>query len=276
MRTISRETHLAPGWQQALDRAARWSPPPWDDTSTAALVVVPHPDDEAVLFGGLIARLAARGTPVHVLAVTDGGAAYPGIVDEHELAAVRRQEQVDAVAALGVTTRSILRLGLPDGAVAEHEPTVRTAIAAMMEDVDVGMIVAPWQHDHHTDHEACGRAAVSALHSSVGPARRPVVGAFGLFWSMQRDPHPAGVELAAMTLTATERRRKLAAIDLHRTQISPLFDAAPFDAAPFDAAPFDTVPLDAVPLDPVLGPAELAVCAWPKEHYVIDLGPGWS
>jgi LmbE family N-acetylglucosaminyl deacetylase len=258
---ISSDAPLAPGWTDALDAARAWVPPTWDDPATSVLVVVPHPDDEAVMFGGLVARLAGRGTPVHVLAVTDGGAAYPGVIDEHQLAALRRDEQSHALDTLGVPMGSVLRLGLPDGSVADHEPTVRTAIAAMIDDVDIGMIVAPWRHDHHTDHEACGRAAHAVLHdrSVVESARShaPLIGAFGLFWSLQRDPRPAGLGLAALDLSDAERQRKLAAIDCHRSQ-TPAIATHPSIAT----------------VDPVLGPDQLALCGWPREHYVIDLGIG--
>jgi LmbE family N-acetylglucosaminyl deacetylase len=224
------------------------------------------------MFGGLVARLAARGTRIHVLAVTDGGAAYPGVIDEHELAALRRDEQSLALDVLGVPSGSVLRLGLPDGSVADHEPTVRTAIAAMMDDDDVGMIVAPWRHDHHTDHEACGRAAHHVLHDrdvvESAAARAPLVGAFGLFWSLQRDPCPTGVRLAALELSATERRRKLAAVECHRTQ-------TPRAWTPSAWTPSGVWSSDRPePVDPVLGADQLALCAWPREHYVVDLGIG--
>ncbi len=47
--------------------ATDWTPP-----AIPTLVVVPHPDDEVLLVGGLIATQRERGVPFHVLGVTDG------------------------------------------------------------------------------------------------------------------------------------------------------------------------------------------------------------
>jgi LmbE family N-acetylglucosaminyl deacetylase len=63
-------------------------------------VVAPHPDDETLAAGGLIATQRSRHLPVTLLAVTDGEAAYPDVPD---LARTRRLEQARAAVALGVT-----------------------------------------------------------------------------------------------------------------------------------------------------------------------------
>ena len=119
------------------------------------LVVAPHPDDETLLAGGLIATQRSRDVSVRVLAVTDGEAAYD--VDEPgDLADRRRREQLAALDELGVAPDAVIRLGLPDGAVEEHVDAVVDSIAAVE---DVGLIVAPWTGDYHHDHEVVGSAA---------------------------------------------------------------------------------------------------------------------
>ena len=45
-------------------------------SSKKILVVAPHPDDESLGCGGLIAKLAASGSAFCVLFVTDGGASH--------------------------------------------------------------------------------------------------------------------------------------------------------------------------------------------------------
>ena len=59
-------------WAPQRTDAQRWEPP-----RKLTVVVAPHPDDETLLSGGLIAHQARAGVPVIVLAVTDGEAAYP-------------------------------------------------------------------------------------------------------------------------------------------------------------------------------------------------------
>lgn len=177
-------------------------------------MVAPHPDDEVLGCGGLIARQRSRGIDVLVVAVTDGDAAF-GCADPR-LAWVRRREQVAACAELGVHPGALLRLGLPDGAVAEHESAVTTAVGELLCDGD--LVVAPWTRDHHCDHEAVGRA-VARLAVGHG-VRRPVQQVGSLVWGPLRSAPPDDGELPllALRLRPDEQRRRLAALDRHRSQ----------------------------------------------------------
>lgn len=210
-------------------------------------MVAPHPDDEALMFGGHLARLAGRTDPVHVIAVTDGGAAYPDVADGERLGALRRTEQADALGALGLLGAPLTRLGLPDGEVAHREPDLAAAIATAIARHAIDVVLAPWSHDHHTDHEACGRAAARA----AGAVPRPVTVVSGLFWSMLRDRAGADVELRSLALTADERARKRAAIASHRSQVTA-----------------------EVADDPVLGEVELAIANWPSEYVIVGESDG--
>ena len=176
------------------------------------IVVVPHPDDEALLSGGLIARQRRRGVTVTIVAVTDGEAAYPSW-PAPGLARVRQGEQARALHMLDVPARSTIRLHLPDGKVADHEPELTEVLAALAAPGD--LVVAPWVHDWHPDHEACGRAARDAT-------MRCGAGLLGsLFWAYHRvDPfvHPA-LEVAKLHLTKPEANRRANALNAHRSQI---------------------------------------------------------
>ena len=75
------------------------------------LCVVAHPDDETMLCGGTLARLAARDVAVHILSLTrgEGGeAGEPPRCSRAELGAVREQEMRCAVEKLGVRTLTFL------------------------------------------------------------------------------------------------------------------------------------------------------------------------
>ncbi len=123
---------------------------------TAVTVVSPHPDDETLAAGGLISTLRRLGVAVQVLAVTDGAGSHP---DRPTLAAVRRAEQEEALERLGVDVAPV-RLGFTDGAVA----AVGERLVGAIEHHSAGaeIIVAPWSGDGHTDHDACGQAALEA------------------------------------------------------------------------------------------------------------------
>lgn len=75
-----------------------------------------HPDDEALLTGGTLARAAADGHRVVLVTATDGAAGLTSesVASRGDLGAIRLQELHDAAAALGV--QRVVSLGYPDGA----------------------------------------------------------------------------------------------------------------------------------------------------------------
>jgi LmbE family N-acetylglucosaminyl deacetylase len=81
------------------------------------LVLAPHPDDESLCCGGLIAEHHARGHDVHVMVLTDGTGSHPHSREypPARLAALRMQEAREAISALGLPEDRIEFLGLRDG-----------------------------------------------------------------------------------------------------------------------------------------------------------------
>src|SRR6202046_1738780 len=123
--------------------------PDWMPEEKSTVIVAPHPDDETLAAGGLIATQRSRQIPVTLLAVTDGEAAYPDVSD---LGRTRRVEQTRAAEVLGIAEDAIIHFGLPDSAVAESELALTDRIEGSI-DSDT-LLVAPWQRDPHPDHEA--------------------------------------------------------------------------------------------------------------------------
>lgn len=124
-------------------------------TGFARLVVVsPHPDDETLGAGGLIATCAAAGIPVAIVAVTDGEACVGA---DATTASIRVAEQEAAVAELTSADRLVLvRYHLPDGDVAAH----RSQLAALLSDFarPGDLMVCPSGDDGHPDHAAVANA----------------------------------------------------------------------------------------------------------------------
>ena len=83
-------------WQDAI---------PWQPSDRNMLVIAPHPDDETLAAGGLIARQTSRDIPIHVVAVTDGENAYNDGID---ITFRRSAEQTSALKRLGVVSSSIM------------------------------------------------------------------------------------------------------------------------------------------------------------------------
>ncbi len=68
------------------------------------LILAPHPDDESLGCGGLIAAACAAGLAPEVVILTDGGASHPGSTSHPpaRLRALRAEEARQATAALGL------------------------------------------------------------------------------------------------------------------------------------------------------------------------------
>jgi LmbE family N-acetylglucosaminyl deacetylase len=124
--------------------------------SGRVVVIAPHPDDEVLGPGGTTATLVLQGARVVVIAVTDGEASAPERVEE--LRSVRPKESARAAAALGTTPVLSYALGLPDGRVRAHD--VEPLLVSLLQPGD--LVLAPWAHDGHPDHDEVGEAAQSA------------------------------------------------------------------------------------------------------------------
>ena len=89
---------------------------------SSLLCVVAHPDDETILCGGTLARLASRGVAVHYLCLTRGEGGElgePPRCARAELGQVREREMVCAVQALG--GKSLTFLGYVDPEVGPND-----------------------------------------------------------------------------------------------------------------------------------------------------------
>jgi LmbE family N-acetylglucosaminyl deacetylase len=122
----------------------------------SVVVVAAHPDDEILGVGGTMALLAAAGARLRLIAVTDGEASHPGS-DPAVIALTRAAESDAALGQLGIQQTEVIRLGLPDTAVAAHEDHLAGRLRELCAGFDV--CLAPWEGDAHADHEAAGRAA---------------------------------------------------------------------------------------------------------------------
>jgi LmbE family N-acetylglucosaminyl deacetylase len=130
--------------------------PPWDRPTPPTgrcLIVAPHPDDETLGVGGTSSLLVAAGIDMVLVAVTDGENSHPG--RRAELRRRRPLEVAAAAARLGLAPVQTVRLGHPDGDIAE--PQLRTQLARLIQPGD--LVLAPWERDGHPDHNRVGRAA---------------------------------------------------------------------------------------------------------------------
>ncbi|MCC8539480.1 PIG-L deacetylase family protein [Xanthomonas axonopodis pv. poinsettiicola] len=130
--------------------------------ATRVVVVSPHPDDEVLGCGGLLAMAAASGRQALIVSVTDGEAAYPqeDAWPPARLAAARRDELRNALACLGIDPSNVLRLDAGDGQVRAGIEELGRRLSALLRPTDT--VLVTYARDGHPDHEACADAAIDA------------------------------------------------------------------------------------------------------------------
>jgi LmbE family N-acetylglucosaminyl deacetylase len=190
---------------QAWPALHRWPRLPLDAAPPRAVVVAPHPGDELLGVGGLMARLAEAGSELVVVAVTDGENTPSPVATSREPARVRAEERERALHLLGLSA-TVEPLHLPDGEVAAHAYELSGALAELLRDDD--WCLATWSGDGHPDHESTGRAAAAGCR--VAGARLVEFPLWAWHWAVPEDERvPWGrarrVELAPPQAEAKRR-----------------------------------------------------------------------
>lgn len=237
---------------------AAWASSPPDATTLGPLaalgrvaIFAPHPDDELLGCGGLIARLKDGGSAVRVVVMSDGSFSHPNSrrYPGPKLAALRQTEARAAVARLGLDPAGELEfLGLPDGAVPGEAGTAAFAaavdvVADLLSRWRTDTVVAPLRGDAHDDHRAAFRIIDAALDRLE---RRPRLLEYGIWGTPGRagvaiDPRQTPFRHYFIDVSRVLRRKR-AAIACHRSQITNLIDDDPtgFRLSPRTIAHFST------------------------------------
>ena len=128
------------------------------------LSVWAHPDDETYLAAGVMAAATARGQRVVCVTATAGerGTADPEAWPPARLGRRRRWEAAAAMAVLGVTEHHIM--GLPDGALSDHDAQGVTMVGRLLDEVrpDTLLTFGPDGMTFHPDHIAVSRWVTTA------------------------------------------------------------------------------------------------------------------
>lgn len=198
----------------------------------SALVVAPHPDDESLGCGGLIAGLAEAGADLAVLFVTDGGASHLSsrAWPRRRLAAQRESEAAAALAALGAASARRVHLSLPDAGMCRGDARwvdaeERTAVVIKL--IEPQVVLAPWRRDPHRDHRD-SYALVEEAIAKTGMQPRLLEYAIWLdeLGGADDRPYPGEVDLVTLDI-GRWREQKRAAVAAHRSQLGALIDDDP-------------------------------------------------
>ena len=186
------------------------------------VLLAPHPDDESLGCGGLLALLADAGAPAHIIVVTDGSKSHPNSREypEPRLCALREMEAREAAGHLGHgSCVEFLRFpdcGLPNDGDPEFEAAA-DRLAAIVDDLRPHTLIVPWRRDPHCDHVATWALARARRRPWVRWLEYPV-------WSWTApDTAPGDDEAAAWRIDVTPAlERKARAIAAHRSQTTDL------------------------------------------------------
>jgi LmbE family N-acetylglucosaminyl deacetylase len=189
------------------------------------LIAAPHADDESLGCGGLIAACCERGQQPAVVILTDGAASHPGSKNfpPERVRQIRAEEARHAVMKLGLALENLTFFNYPDTGLATS-PAVSERVAMFARKQRCAVILAPWLHDPHCDHEA---AAMIARDAAAAARCRflsyPVWG-----WLLPPDlPLPVTRVTGYKLPIAKHLPAKQSAIAAHASQYSTLIDDSP-------------------------------------------------
>ena len=197
------------------------------------VVVSPHPDDETLGCGGLIAQACAEGRRVKVAIVSDGAMSHRSSLKypPERMAALRRQEAVAALQALGLDPGDLHFLEARDGQVpaeGRESTALSQAILSLARAIDASALFTTWRSDPHRDHRAC--YAIARRVADWAPAVRlleyPIWGGHGAEAAL--DPQAAGWRLEI----GSQVDRKRAALAAYPSQVLDMVDDDPAGPLP--------------------------------------------
>ena len=189
------------------------------------VVIAPHPDDESLGCGGLIAAWRARGNDARVVVLSDGTGSHPNsrAYPPEGLRLLREHETLAACSALGLSARHVTFMCLPDRFLPNEGPTARDAaarIAAVAGECDAGAIACTWQHDPHCDHQAAFAMARLARQDLPG-VRLLAYSIWG--WTLPDDMDIADDVVGGFRVDISDHlAAKRRAIQAHRSQTTDL------------------------------------------------------
>lgn len=125
-------------------------------TKGTVLILAPHPDDEALGCGGLIARLCAEGNPPHVVIMTGGGGSLRGHSDmpESEVIEARRKLTLASAHELGLPEDHIHFLDFIDGSIADRPKKEMQRLRELIAHLNPSAILVPHRGEGWPDHFA--------------------------------------------------------------------------------------------------------------------------
>ena len=196
----------------------------WNDLTSGRpiLIIAPHPDDETLGCGGLIADTARKGVESVIAVMTDGARSHPNSHSHpaEKLRDLREGEVRAAIETLGVQQPVIHFFRQPDGFLATSGPEADECLRRLVDLVDehgIGSVFVTWGDDPHPDHQAA-----YALALSIG-RQRPEMKLFAYpIWGLTLPSHhviATPYKSALRYEIRQSRKQKRQAINCYQSQL---------------------------------------------------------
>jgi N-acetylglucosamine malate deacetylase 1 len=212
-----------------LNWILHWSSQPFPVNASSSLIFAPHPDDETLGCGGLIALRRHQQASVKVVVLTDGQSSHTSVstIQPTELGEARKRETVAALAVLGVEPTHLYFLDQPDGSLQSLQGEARQSLIQQLVDLIRAFqpqdVFIPHAKDRHADHEATFALVLEAIaqsRCSVQVFQYPI----WLFWDGllgidYQLSDLAGAQRLDVTQTLSQKQQALQA---YRSQLCPL------------------------------------------------------
>jgi LmbE family N-acetylglucosaminyl deacetylase/GT2 family glycosyltransferase len=128
------------------------------------LVLAPHPDDEVIGCGGVVALHARENRRIHIVIVTDGRASTPD-ADPAELVERRRRESMAGLAEIGVHEAEFLNL--PDRQLDSSPELLGSLLREVLLRTAPDLVILPSPVEIHPDHRALAMAFIELIQADA-------------------------------------------------------------------------------------------------------------
>lgn len=182
-------------------------------------IFAPHPDDEVLGCGGLLQQLAANGNPIVLIHVTNGTQSHPNshVYSQEKLNIIRPQESIRALEVLSVAHQVMtIALDLTDGNVFAQQDQFHQKLSTIIQPNDI--LITPFMHDGHPDHEATGQVVVSFAKQHHLACYQVLIWAW--HWAKPADSRIPWHCAMRVDLTTEQLQRKIKAIACFESQIT--------------------------------------------------------
>jgi LmbE family N-acetylglucosaminyl deacetylase len=145
--------------------------------NTSALVFAPHPDDEVLGCGGIIALKAQAGARVKVVVMTDGRASHRTLISEEDLVKMRRAEAKEAAVQLGLVANDYVFLEFEDHRLMQQRDAAIDWVLEIIDRFEPEEVYVPHRRDGISDHVETNwivREALNRIKRSITLLEYPV------------------------------------------------------------------------------------------------------